>query len=171
METRIENHNSYVIHTEEGVEHGLFFRNPIQKVDYITYCEDKPQSAWVFLDRLKSSCRRLFERLIGNGEIVKHGKEWADQCDFAGFYANKLCCPIYFKRSYRSLVAFSQDPDDNIQKVKSRGYESEYETCAGGCVIERTTIRLKNGKRIKSVSRQSYRYTYRHIVEKMLDTK
>lgn len=171
METVVKNHNSYVIHTEEGVERGLFFRSPIQKVEYTDYCVDGSQSAWAFLDRLKSPLRRLVERIIGNGKIVKHGKEWAGQYNFGCFLANKLCFPVYFKRVYRSLVALSQNPDDNIQEVRAKGYESEYNVCSGCCVIERTTIRTKSGKKIKAVIREKYHYTYRHIVEKMLDTQ
>ena len=79
-----------------------------------------------------------------------------------------MCCPIYFKREYRKLKALSVN-EDNIQSIVSYGYEGEYNDCAGNCVVEKTIIILKNGKRIKKKIRGSYKYTYERMVKEIID--
>lgn len=146
MDNRVVNYKGYIINTEEGTEKGLFFRSPIQKVRFDAYYDRPKMSAWKYLHDIKNPLRRIFEILIGNGIIVKNIKEWSKESDWGGFTGNILCCPIYFKREYRRLNAVSSGSDD-IQKINSYGYESEFETCSGNCNMEKTVIKMKNGKK------------------------
>ena len=77
MENRIVNYNGYVISTEESIEKGIFFRNPIQKVFFDAYYMDESKiSAWKYLHDIKKTIRKLYEILIGNKNIIKiiHGQ-------------------------------------------------------------------------------------------------
>lgn len=169
MENKVVNYKGYVISTKEGTENGLFFRNLLQKVNFDAYYDDPKMSAWKYLHDIKNPFRRLFEILIGNGNIVKNIKEWSNDVDWGGFTGNILCCPIYFKRKYRQLNAVSSG-DDNIQEINSYGYEGEFEICAGYCDMEKTVIKMKNGKKIKIKRGESYHFTYEHVVKEIIDT-
>lgn len=168
METRTVNYKNYVIHTEEGVKRGIFFRNPIQKVNYSTWEESK-LSAWAYLHKIKNPLKKSFEKMLGNKKIIENIDKWSESCDWAGFHANILCVPVYFQRPYRRLKAISTG-DDNISSIVSEGYESEFEDCSGHCTIEKTTISLRNGKNIRVKRINSYNYTYAYIVEKIIDS-
>jgi len=169
MKNKVVNYKGYVISTEEGIEKGLFFRNPLQKVDFDAYYDDPKMSAWKYLDEIKNPIRKVLEFLIGNGNIVKNIEEWSNDADWGGFTGNILCCPIYFKRAYRKLNAVSSG-SDNIQEINSYGYESEFEICSGHCYMEKTTIRMKNGKKINIRRSESYHFTYEHLVKEIIDT-
>ena len=168
MENRVVNYKGYVISTEEGTEKGLFFRNPLQKVSFDAYYGESKMSAWKYLHDINNPFRRVFEILIGNGNIVKNIKEWSNDVDWGGFTGNILCCPIYFKREYRRLNAVSSGSDD-IQEINSYGYEGEFEICAGHCKTEKTVIRMKNGKKIRIKRGESYHFTYEHLVKEIID--
>lgn len=170
MKTRIENHKSYVIETEEGEEKGIFFRSPIQKVSFDAYHDTPMFSPWKYKVSIQNPIRRFYEILIGNGNIVKNINKWIEMCDFGGFDGNILTFPIYFKRKYRKLRAVSTCSDDNIYEIKSYGFESPYEICSGACDTEKTIVKLKNGKRIKIKRHQYYNYTYSHIIERVIDS-
>lgn len=172
METRVVNYKNYTIATEEGNQRGIFFRNPLQKVDFIVIYgneADDKVSAYKYMYDIKNPIRRLYEILIGNGNIVKNIAKWADHDNFGGFSANILQFPVYFNREYRKLTAYSCG-DDNIQKIESYGYEKEYNICSGACDVERTRFYLKNGKTIKIKKNEYYRFTYEHIVKEVIDT-
>lgn len=169
MKNRVVNYKGYVISTEEGIEIGLFLRNPLQKVDFDAYYDDSKMSAWKYLNDLKNPFRRIFEFLIGNGNIVKNINDWSNDVDWGGFIGNILCCPVYFKREFRKLNAISSG-DDNIQEIHSYGYESEFNFCSGHCDIEKTVIKLKNGKKIKIKRNKQYHFTYEHLVKEIIDT-
>ena len=169
MEIRTTIHNNHVITTEEGTQFGIFFRNPIQKVSFDAYYGDMEKiSAWKYKEKIKNPIRRLYEIIIGNKNIVDNIEEWSQRMDWGGFNANVLMSPIYFSREYRRLKSVSSSPDDVIQKVVSYGYEGPYNYCSGACHIERTRITLKNGRRIRLKKKDQYKYTYIHIVEKMI---
>lgn len=170
METNVKMYKDYVIVTKKGKEKGLFFRSPIQKVSFDAYYGEAGElSAYTYADKIeKSSIRRFFETLIGNGRIVKNLNEWIKDYDFGGFDANKLCFPIYFSRQFRSLEAVSQNPETLIKKIVSYGYESEWEFVAGGCKKETTTITMKNGQKVSSKTTERFDKTYEHIIEKIL---
>lgn len=169
MENKVENYKGYVISTEEGTERGLFFRNPLQRVNFDAYYDEPKMSAWKYLSNIKNPIRRTFEILIGNGNIVKNISEWSNDANWGGFTGNILCFPIYFKRVYRRLKAVSSGNDD-IQEINSYGYESEYEICNGHCDREKSVIELKNGKKIKIKRNGSYHFTYGHLVKEIIDT-
>jgi len=171
FETIIKNYKNFVIKTEEGNEKGLFFRNPIQKVDFGTWDEDE-FNAYTYLSKIENPLFRLKEILIGNSNIVNNIKQWGeeDNGDWAGFRANVLCFPVYFSRVFRRLEAISQSSDTNIQAIKSYGYESQYNKCGGSCVIERTVFDLKNGKRLNSSKSESFQYTYGFKIEEIIDS-
>lgn len=170
MKNRVTNYKGYVITSEEGIEKGIFFRNPLQKVDFDAYGDEPILSAWKYLDRIKNPIRRMYEILIGNGKIIQNIEEWSKDIDWGGFTGNILCPPIYFKRNYRKLKAVSNDSNNNIQEINSYGYESEFNICAGDCVIERTVIKTKSGKRIKLKQYDQYNFTYEHIIKGVIDT-
>lgn len=173
METRVINYKGYVIMSEQGERRGIFFRKPLQKVSfgagYLEYCRF---SAYDYADKIKyNPLRRLYERLIGNGWIVKNIHFWLnqDELDFNGFEGNILCSPIYFKREYRKLTAYSC-ADNNIGQIRSRGYENEFDECAGNCEVEKTKIILKSGKSYKFKRTDEFHFTYEHIIKRIIDT-
>lgn len=164
------NYSHCVITSEEGTDYGVFFRSPIQKKHYDTYIFDKKStSAWEYMAKIKNKLRYFYEFAIGNGNILRNINEWSEYDNWAGFDANYLCFPIYFKREYRYLHAQATDPELNIQDVKSYGYEGEFNYCSGACKVEYTTIKLKTGKKIRFKSFESYKYTYSHIVSKIME--
>lgn len=168
MENRVVNYKGYVISTEEGTEKGVFFRNPLQKVSFDAHYDDLILSAWKYIKDIENPIRRLYEILIGNGNIVRNIKEWSKNCDWGGCNANILCFPIYFKREYRKLVAYSCE-SGNIQKIVSYGYESKFNMCAGKCDMEKTVIHLKNRKPIRIKLKEQYHFTYEHIIKEIID--
>lgn len=169
MENRVVNYKGYVISIENGTKKGLLFRNPLQEVNFDAYYDEPKVSAWKYLYDIKNPFRRFFEILIGNKNIVKNIKKWSNDVNWGGFTGNILCCPIYFQRDYRRLNAVSNG-SDNIQKINSYGYESEFETVAGHCDMEKTIITMKNGKRIKIKRRKSYHFTYEYLVKEIIDS-
>ena len=169
-EIQLHNYPNFIITTKEGTGYGIFFRSPIQKKHYDTYVfEKKSTSAWDYMAKIKNKLRYFYEFIIGNRNILKHINEWSEDDCWAGFDANYLCSPIYFKREYRYLHAQATNPDLNIQEVKSYGYEGPFNYCSGACKIERTTITLKTGKKIKLKNTERYKYTYSHIVSKIME--
>lgn len=171
FETTIKNYKNFVIKTEEGIEKGLFFRNPIQRVDFGTWDEDK-YNAYTYLNKIKNPLFRLKEILIGNRNIISNIEKWNedDNGDWAGFKANVLCLPIYFSRVFRRLEAISQSLDTNIQSINSYGYESEFNKCGGECLVERTVFRLKNNETIKVNKPEKFNFTYDFKVREIIDT-
>ena len=169
METKVFIHKGYVISTEESVERGIFFRNPIQKVDFDAYYCTSKFSASEFAKKIKNPIRKIYEILIGNGNTVKFIDDWLKDIDFGGFRGNILTCPIYFKRDYRKLIAQSCN-NEAIKKIESYGYTSEYSICSGECLVERTKFHLKNGKTLHIRKTGSYYYTYAHIVKDIIDS-
>lgn len=164
-------HNNHLITTEEGIQFGIFFRNPIQKISFDAYYCDYPKvSAWNYKNKLKNPLRRLYEIIIGNKNIVDNIDEWSQDISWGGFNANVLMSPIYFSRTYRKLKCVSSNSNDVIQKAVSYGYEGPYNYCSGACHIERTRITLKNGKRIRLKLKDHFHYTYTHIIEKMISS-
>lgn len=169
----VENYEDYVISTSEEVEIGLFFRNPLQKIQFyadIDYFTDAPDkvSAWIYLYSLQNPIKKLYEILIGNKDIVKNIDNWSKNYDWAGFSANILCSPIYFKRKCRRLIAISCNDSKNIKEIHSYGYEGPYNMCAGACQKEKTIVTLKNGKDFKINVKDKYKFTYIDSVEKLI---
>lgn len=164
-------HNSHLITAEEGVQFGIFFRNPIQKISFDTYYCDMPRiSAWEYKNKIKNPIRKMYEIIIGNKNIIDNIEKWSKNIDWGGFNANVLMSPIYFSRQYRKLTSTSSNPNDVIQKVVSYGYEGPYNYCCGSCHIERTKFILKNGKRVRFTVKDQYHYTYIHIIESIITT-
>lgn len=168
MENRIVNYEAYTIITEEGTERGIFFRKPIQKVDFGVWC-DNPYSAWEYKDKIKNPVRRIYEMLLGNKKIIDNIEEWSKQDDWAGFSKNILCFPVYFKREYRKLKAISNNDTDNITEINSYGYESEFNHCSGCCVLEKTNVKLKSSKILRIKRKEHYYYTYEHVIKDVID--
>ena len=169
MKNRVVNYKGYVISTEEGIEKGIFFRNPLQKVEFDAYCDEPILSAWKYLDDIKNPIRRIYEIVIGNKNIVHNITKWSKDMNWAGFTANIICFPIYFKREYRKLRAISSNKN-NIKEIVSYGYESEFNMCGGNCDVEYTTIKLRNGKVMKFKRNEQYHFTYEYKVKEIIDT-
>lgn len=170
VNSKVYKHHSIL--TKSGEQKGIFFRSPIQKVEFDAYyyTDDPHISAWIYMEKIKNPIRRFYEILIGNKKIVDHIEEWSKLIEWGGFEANVLMSPIYFTRIFRSLECVSRIKNDTIRKVVSYGYEAPYNYCSGACYIEKTKIILGDGKRIRIKRKKSYNYTYSHIVERMIDT-
>lgn len=165
------NYGNYVIQTQEGVEHGIFFRSPIQEVFFDPYdLNDNNKYTKNYLRNIKNPIRRFYEILIGNKDVVNNIETWCGQIGFMGCQIKIFCAPIYFKREYRKLTALSTSASDNISSIISYGYESEYNWCSGDCAIEKTIIKLKTGRKLWIKRTERYHYTYRHIIEDIIDT-
>ena len=171
METNTINHKNYVIQTTEGTERGIFFRSPLQKVFFDPYnLDDNNKYTKNYLRKIKNPIRRFYEILIGNKDVVNNIDTWLSQIGFGGCQITVFCAPIYFNREYRKLTAVSTSTTDNISSIISYGYESEFNWCSGDCVIEKTTIKLKTGRKLRIKRNEQYHYTYRHIIKDIIDT-
>lgn len=168
MKHNIDTRNigTYTVISEKYTAHGIFFRSPIQKVFrdayYVGLVKGNPRviNAYKYRDAVKKPIRRFYEVLLGNWKVVRNIEKWSQDIEFGGVTTKMLCSPIYFKREERRLVAIDTSGQQNISEIRSRGYESEFETCSGNCEKEWTIIKLKNGKKIRKVCRDSYFYTY-----------
>lgn len=169
MENEVINYKGYVISTEEDTKRGIFFRNPLQKVDFVAFDGDGRFSPYEYKVAIKNPLRRIYEILLGNGNVVKNIEQWYKSCDFAGFTANILCSPIHFKRKYRKLKAVCIG-DDNIQKINVYGYEGEYNICGGCCDKEKTSLKFKTGKTMKLKRTGTYHFIYPFVIENIIDT-
>lgn len=169
-EHNVTNYKDYVITTSDNMVKGIFFRSPIQPIDKDTYAEDEFHSAWVYLNKLKENrFRRFWEKLLGNKKVVNNIEKWSESMDWGGCRVNILASPIYFYRQQRKLEAICTNPDCNIQKIESYGYESQWNYCGGACVVEKTVITLKNGKKMHITRNDYYHFTYEHIIEKIIE--
>ena len=73
-------YGAYAITAEQGTQKGIFFRNPIQKVPFDAYYANNPESsAWTYRKKIKNPIKRLYEILIGNGDIVRNIDRWAQK--------------------------------------------------------------------------------------------
>lgn len=167
-ESHLTCESNYTIHTEEGIERGLFFRCPIQKIHY-DHCSEK-YSPHIFQSKLKNPVFRFFQSVIGNKKVVDNVDSWMNEFDFCGFKANIMCSPVYFNRKYQRLVAYTNGRSE-VHSIVSFGYEGQYNICDGKCDCEKTTIYLKNKHTIKERRKGEYHYTYQHISEKILEKK
>ena len=156
----MEVHQDYIIHTKAGMEKGIFFRNPIQKVLFDSYSDNPLFSAWNYLTKTNSIVFRVLQSLLGNNEILKTIGIDSKDFDWGGFRANIICFPIYFKRNARALNATARNIDSVIQEISSHGYESEFENCAGACAVEKTIFITKTGYSFRETNYGSYQYTY-----------
>ena len=168
IEQRVVNEHGFVFETTETEHKGIFFRSPIQMIDFENdYFSDNPRSAGELNHKLKNNALyRWFNILMGNKNIVKNLNKWIDEMDFAGVNKRCLVLPIYFKRLERSLKATNvSNSESDINEVISKGFESPYEIVAGCCKIERTKFTYKNGKSSKVNHKEQYHYTYQHVIE------
>lgn len=171
-EVHVTNYKDYTITTVDTTEKGIFFRSPIQAMDKDVYAENEFYSAWAYLNQLRASkFKRFYEKFLGNKKVVDNIEEWSENMDWGGCKVNILASPIYFNRKMRKLTAICTNPNCNIQKIESYGYESQWEVCSGACVIERTVITLKGGSKIHVKHRDYYHFTYEHIVKDILKTE
>ena len=171
IEYKHENKNGYHFITEEFEKTGIFFQPVIQPIEHTTGLYDPegyPFSAYDFADNCKKSkLYRMIQIILGNKKQVDSIEEYINDFDFAGVVLNTIVPPIYFKRTYRKLTAIAKDPAAEIEKIISVGYESPYNNCSGSCFKERTTIKTKHGTR-RLTKKESFHYTYKHVVEREL---
>ena len=171
MKTHVTSYKNYIINTEEGTEKGIFFRSPIQSafIDFYHDHEYNEKYTKDYFEKIKNPIRKIYEILIGNRNVIKNTDVLMNSLNICGCCVKVLCSPIYFKRDYRKLIAEPVDYD-GIMSIISYGYESEFTYCAGDCVIEKTKIKLKNGKTLKIKTHDQYHYTYAHIVKDIIDS-
>lgn len=180
MSIEYSNYGNYMIVREDSVQHGIFFRNPIQKAFFDMYpygaVSDKFSACDFAYNISKNPFYKLYQILIGNKNIVKNINKWINECDdFTGFDANILCSPIYFKRKYRKLRAYPNSnnffKNDIIRSIESYGFESEWESCQGACKIERTKFKLINGKTIHINKKNYYHFTFTHVIKEIIENQ
>lgn len=169
MENRIINYQSYIIHTQTQDKRGMFFRNFRQHIHCDMWYNAEKMNG--YLDKIKNPVRKLYEILLGNKEVVCNLGKWMNETDFCGCDIYIIHCPIYFKRHIRTLTAIDTSNKCNIAKIQSSGYESEFNYCAGHCEVERTKIKLKNGKTMRIVQKGQFHCTYEHIVKQIIDSQ
>lgn len=164
------NYKNFNITRCELEEKGIFFRLPIRKQYFTTWdiLTDSP-SIWDYLDHIKNPIWCFYQILIGNYQIIKNGKEWSKDDNFAGFLANVICSPIYFKRRSRCIEVYPNSDDTRIAKIVSYGYEDEFINVSGECIKETTTITFKNSKKIKMINKGDYNCTYLSEIEKLIN--
>ena len=171
IEYKHENSNGYHFIIEEFEKTGIFFQPVIQPIEHTTGYYDPegyPFSAYDFADNCKKSkLYRMLQIILGNKKQVENIENYIDDFDFAGVELNTIVSPIYYKRTYRKLTAFAKDPSAEIEKIISIGYESPYNNCSGSCFKETTFIETKHGIRMLT-KRNSFHYTYKHVVEREL---
>lgn len=160
--------NNYIVYTSEGTEYGVFFRSPIQKVMFSDMCNEDKFNCWTYINKLESRWFRLRQKLLGNGDIVNSVKDHANSYDFAGFNANILTSPVYFKRNFRKASVESSDSNTPILKIKSEGFETPYNVVSGRCEKETTIFTFWSGKKQKETRRGQYYNTYFHILRDLL---
>ena len=172
--TDFYNYNNYTIFQKDGEKRGIFFRNPLQKI-YFTMDYDKTLEKREkffhcnkYLERINNPIIRFWERIKGNGNVVKNLHKWMEDCSFYGFSAKMIVSPIYFHRKFRSLLCVNVNDNGNIKQIYSYGYEIGFEVAQGDCYKEITNVLLTNGKKVKIKTRGSYHYTYEHIIEEIL---
>lgn len=163
---------NYSMFYDEGSEYGIFLRSPIQKKYFEIYsCNLNDDIDRYVYSVQRNPLRRLWEKIIGNSKLIKDIGKWIND-DLPGFEVKVLTSPIYFKREYQALLVTLNNPKDkiNIFSVDSYGYHNDkYISYSGECDKEVTKISYKDGTVNKSIRRhEDYRFTYPHIVEKML---
>lgn len=183
-EANVTGYKDFSIYYKSYNRHGIFFRSPIQlahfSIGYPYLSKRKEFSVWDYAEKIKNPFRRFFEILIGNKNIVDNLPTWIEEYDsgkndengeWVGFSANILCSPIYFYRQERMLEAVNVNPEstNRIISIKSHGYESEFNQVTGNCVVEVTKIEWRSGKKDKTKKWNSYKYTYPHIIEDLID--
>lgn len=169
-ENNITNYKDYVITTSDNMIKGIFFRNPIQPIEMDTWADEEFYSAWAYLNKLKGNkFRRFWEKFLGNKMVVDNIEKWSENMDWGGCKVNILAKPIYFHRQQRKLTAICTNPNCNIQKIESYGYESEWNVCGGACVVEKTIITLKTGEKIHIKRNDYYHFTYEHVIREIIE--
>lgn len=135
---------------------GIFFRSPIQSVDYDWYGDfHSPMYPQGF-----NKILNLFR--------IKRAKKHAETENACGFRFLEWCSPIYFTRNVREMLTI---PASSILKIHSKGYEPYKNGCAGACVEEVTTITYIVGTKVEKitiVSPERYNFAYRHVLAKMV---
>ena len=168
----LKNENVTIEHAE-GIETGLFFRKPIQRVQITTdsYGNESRSgyhhSVYIYMKRCKNPIRKLYEYILGNKESIRQIILNQDDISFYGVKVNVLCSPIYFSRRFRSLKAISENPRSLVFGVESKGYESNFNLVSGACVVEKSTIDYADGHAEKQVSKGKYDLTYPYSVKEM----
>lgn len=136
-----------------GIQNGIFFRSPIQRVMY----------DWMNL--YGPHWPNWFHWIL-NIFLFHKAKEHEKKENAAGFWFYEFALPIYFKRKFRSLEYVSQD-----LCISSYGYEGYKEYCSGHCKVEKTKMifTIGNEKIVKHFVRNNeYHYTYKHVVQKFI---
>lgn len=166
IEFRNEKIGNHSITFGSGIEKGIFFRHFLRRETFSTYDYETscPQQ---YYEKCKSNLvKRLIEYLKGNYTIINRViPRSMEERDYDwGVYVNCFISPVYFKREFRELICEAGDYNASVQKIVSYGYNDIDEEVGGNCRFEKTSITLKNGKKIKSVADESYHYTYFHII-------
>ena len=158
--------NSYILFADQGIELGIFLRPLIRKVIYSSV--DYYNTGFYILDyiaKCQTKLGRLYQYILGNKQVVKDvlDPEYFNNEEYIGIEVNKLVCPIYFKRNYRTMLCLNMDQDGVVEWIDSHGYNDKYTESLSGCNREVTKIHFKY-KKTDSRIRAGKNYLYTNSV-------
>lgn len=148
----------------EGIEKGVYFRFPLQKVYKESFSfndENECVSGW-----RNRAIKQVIPFLL-NIRMWFKCKEWLEEDDFAGIRVKELCSPIYFIRKVRTAThKILNHPF--ITEINVYGYEPYKNYCAGAAEREVTIIKFKDNSKNRVVKYEKFHYVYAHVVEQEL---
>ena len=148
----------FVIITIEKIKYGIFFRLPIQKVEYHweTYGEDSDPII------------PKFPHILLNLFSIKKARKHSLNMDACGFSFFEFASPVYFSRKCKSLICLNAH---SIISINSSGYEGYKNICGGACELEKTVIKYLENKKVCTIklrNTKSYNYTYEYVIKELL---
>lgn len=148
--------------SREGVESGIYFRNPFYSREFDLW-EDGDSA--LLKTQSPNSLRSLIRWLINSRKKVAELIKFCHEDDNAsGYVLNDIRSPIYFKRNWRSLTYYTDRFD-----IYSKGYHYLDERVSGHCVREDTVIYDKRLDNIlKFTEYGSYKFTYEHVAKEWI---
>jgi hypothetical protein len=160
--------NDFIVETGNKNVYGLFFRSPIQKVVYehndVSNYSPSSATKWLFWARILIIPYLLNFKSFSNKRDFIHNRRNA-----AGIIVNELAMPIYFRRNIRYMECCINNENINISKITSKGYGKYKSDDIGMCHKEITKLHFRNGKTKKIVRRETYYFTYTHIMKKVIN--
>lgn len=173
IESKIYDNENYTIYTEEYVESGIFFQNPIQERTFDTDpFEDNHFDFYDFQAKWNGSVVfRFIHTLLGNKKQMDAIREGGGlPYDVCGVNLRTFVSPIYTKREGRSLNMYAKNLLLEIQEIHSSGYELPYTRVSGDCHVETTQMTTRTDRKLKYKYGKQYHFTYAHIVKDLLNS-
>lgn len=142
-ETQTTYYSDFKITSEKGIEHGLFFRDPLSKKILVVNYKNCDTDAFQYIAKIKNPLFRLAQYLLGNRQVILNIEYMqSDETYFTNI--NILRSPVYFKRNYRRTEAINRNENGCISSIISHGICNE--DCEATCVKEKTITTFFNGR-------------------------